>query len=175
MELKRLIAALERSPSRRLSLIVRALIWTGKRRGELRSLSWKDVDLSSATITLRATNTKSKKAQVFPLNSKALEVFQEAWTLRISYLVFPASTGHYFTDLNNTWKRFREREGFDGLLLHDLRRTAITLWAESGLAPQIIQRLSGHATLGMISRYTHLAHEAVREASEKMCMTLLGS
>jgi integrase len=168
-ELKRLVGLLEVEPNRRLALIVLGLLWTGKRRGELRSLTWENVFMSNALVRLEASNTKAKKLQTFPLNSKAMAVFKEAEALKISDYVFPASTGKYYTDLENSWRRWRKRNGFPTLILHSLRRTAITSWARAGLNPQTIQRLSGHATLSMVMRYTVLSAEDVRSASELLC------
>jgi integrase len=165
----RLIACLQSEPNRRLATLVEALAWTGKRKNELRTLLWSSVDLQGGLVTLQATNTKAKRLQVFPLNSRALAVFQEAAAMRVSEWVFPAPSGKYYTDLNRAWRRWRESNGFPGLLLHSLRRTAITLWARSGLSPLVIQRLSGHATLSIVSKYCQLQPEDVRAASEKLC------
>jgi integrase len=164
-ELQRLVGLLAVESNRRLALIVLGLLWTGKRRGELRTLTWPNVSMSNALVTLEATNTKAKKLQTFPLNSKAMAVFKEAEALRISDFVFPASSGQFFTDLENAWRRWRKKNGFEGLRLHDLRRTAISRWAKAGLNPQTIQRLSGHATLSMVMRYTQLSAEDVGVSS----------
>jgi integrase len=98
-----------------------------------------------------------------------MEVFREAAENRISDYCFPAPSGVYYIELAKHWERFRADHGFHGLNLHDLRRTAITEWAKAGVPAQVIQRLSGHTTLGMVLRYTQLSPEDVREASEKLC------
>jgi integrase len=155
----------------RLSLIVKALLWTGKRRGEMRSLLWSDVDLDRGIVTLRATNTKAKRLQVCALNSKAMEVFREAARLRISDYCFPAPSGVFYSELNKHWEKFRATIGLGDVVLHDLRRTAITTWASAGVSPLVIMKLSGHSSLSMVTRYCQMAPEDVREASEKLCPT----
>lgn len=168
-ERERLIKGLESAPVR-LRLIVLALLWTGKRRGELRSLLWSDVDLERGLLRLRSTNTKAKRTQTIPLNSKAQAVFEEAARLRISDFVFPAPSGILYWELGKHWEDFRVTVGLEGVWLHDLRRDAISRWARAGVSPLVIQRLSGHSTLGMVMRYTQLAPEDVRGAAETLCI-----
>ena len=160
-----LLEGLERAEVR-FRLIILALLWTGKRRGELRSLRWSDVELEKGLIRLRATNTKAKRVHTFPLNSKALEVFHEANRRRICDLVFPHPSGRPYAELNKHWARFRATIGLRDVWLHDLRRTWITGLARAGVSPAIIQRLSGHQTLAVVMRYCHLEPEDVRAAAE---------
>jgi integrase len=166
----RLLEALSGHENRRMALIIRACLWTGRRVGELKSLTWDCVDLERRLVT--PVRTKSGKKQTFVLNSKALEVFTEANSEGISELVFPNSSGGVFNNLNACWSRFRKSHGFPGLWVHDLRRTAITLWAEAGLSPQQIMSLSGHVTLQVMMRYTRISTQAQMLASERICSIL---
>jgi integrase len=163
----RLLDALSSHENKRMALIIRAALWTGRRVGELKSLTWECVDLERRLVT--PLRTKSGRKQTFVLNSKALEVFTEANSEHISELVFPNSAGKVFGNLDACWARFRVSHGFPGLWIHDLRRTAITLWAEAGLSPQQIMALSGHETLQVMMRYTRIGTEAQLMASERIC------
>jgi integrase len=164
---QRLLEALSSHPNTRMSLIIMACLWTGRRVGELKGLSWGCVDLDRGIVT--PLRTKSGKKQTFVLNSKAMEVFTEAYSCRLGELVFPNAEGKLYGNLNACWSRFRNSYGFPGLWIHDLRRTAITLWAEAGLNPQTIMALSGHETLQVMMRYTRISTEAARKASERIC------
>ena len=50
----------------RFGAIVRVLILTGQRRGEIGSLRWVWIDASARTITLPSSITKNKRAHAFP-------------------------------------------------------------------------------------------------------------
>ena len=64
---------------------------TGLRQGELFDLDWHDLDLSSASLTVRGSNAKSGNPRHLPLNAEALRVLK-GWrngALDPSGLVFP--------------------------------------------------------------------------------------
>jgi integrase len=57
--------------------------------------------------------------------------------------------------VNNMWKnfkRFRQETGILKCTLHDLRRSAITNWAQS-LPIQVVQELAGHLDIATTRRY----------------------
>ena len=56
------------------STIVRLLMLTGARRGEIGSLRWSEIDMDAATITLPPARTKNKREHVIPLSPQALAI-----------------------------------------------------------------------------------------------------
>jgi len=50
---------------------------------------------------------------------------------------------------------------FDDLRLHDLRHEALSRLSDAGLNTIELAHISGHKTLGMLSRYTHPSHQAI--------------
>jgi integrase len=50
-----------------------------------------------------------------------------------------------------------ERGYLQDLHFHDLRHTAITRLAEHGLSTLELASISGHKSLNMLSRYTHIS------------------
>src|SRR5262245_55240983 len=84
-EIQRFIAAAEADDAefariealRNVSRIPQATLWvgfleTGARWNEIRQLTWRDVDFERAVLTLRAENTKSRKARAIPLRESFL-------------------------------------------------------------------------------------------------------
>lgn len=51
---------------------------------------------------------------------------------------------------------------------HILRHTAITALVKAGVDLPTVQRISGHKTLAMVLRYTHLTDEHVDQALSKL-------
>ena len=130
-------------------------IQTGMRRGELLSLRWSDVDLS--TRTARLTKTKNGHPRTVPLTPTALDVLGSL--KRTDELVFPVTP----TAVRLAWGRLRRRAGLDDLRLHDLRHEAISRFFELGLSVPEVALISGHRDPRMLSRYTHLGPENVAE------------
>jgi integrase len=54
------------------------------------------------------------------------------------------------------WKRTLKRLGIDGLRWHDLRHEAASRLFEKKLNPIEVASVTGHKTLTMLRRYTHL-------------------
>lgn len=67
---------------------VEFLILTAARLGEVRLMTWDEVDLDTATWTVPAARMKMRREHKVPLSARALEILQEAQALRTD-LIFP--------------------------------------------------------------------------------------
>jgi len=72
--LKSLLSVLDSWENQRGALVVKFALYTGKRRGEILSLKWKDIDLNNRLITYHGFNTKSGKSQTLPISQKVYEI-----------------------------------------------------------------------------------------------------
>ncbi len=164
-ELERLLA--ECSPH--LSAIVRLAIESAGRLGELLALRWSDVDQSRRVMTLRGIERRdglkqrTKNADAFrsvPLSTAAVAVLDElrSLPLHISGRVFYWWRG---TDsFNKSWRRACGRAGIADLRFHDLRHEATSRLFERGVFDSMeVACITGHKTLSMLKRYTHLKAE----------------
>jgi integrase len=149
-----LLAECDRSPSPWLANIVRLALATGMRRGEILGLKWAQIDLDRKTAHLVAGATKTNKSRTVPLSSAAIAVLRG---LPRSYdgKVFPIG----WSGFGNTFARACKRAGIDGLTFHDLRHEATSRLFEKGLAIQEVAAITGHQSLQMLKRYTHLRAE----------------
>lgn len=155
-----LLAACERSGSRYLVPLVTLAIETGMRLGELASMTWRNVDLQKRTVHL--PDTKNGSARTVPLSSRAVTVLREM-PVSITGQVFVAKVGSIKIAFRNALARARS-DSFCGVFLvglrfHDLRHEAVTRLFEKGLNPIEVGMVSGHKTLSMLQRYTHLRSE----------------
>lgn len=67
-------------------------------------------------------------------------------------------SGDATTDaLKQSFKRAVRRAGIAGLRLHDLRHEATSRFFEKGLNVMEVASVTGHKTLQMLKRYTHLS------------------
>ena len=67
------------------------------------------------------------------------------------------------------WNRNRKGYGFDGVTLHQLRHTFLTLAAVNGIHPSVMQKLAGHSTSRLtMDIYTHVQMDSKREAMSRL-------
>ena len=65
--------------------------------------------------------------------------------------------------LTKNWGRAREREGFDGVRLHDLRHSHATQLIEAGMHIKTIQNRLGHSSPPLIMAiYSHVSPQMDR-------------
>ncbi len=149
-----LFAACQSCRSAALPVLVRLAIETGMRLGELLALEWKHVDLDRRTAHL--PHTKNGSARTVPLSPAALALLR-SWPRSITGRVFPQWSRP--DSVENVWRRAVARAGLHDLRFHDLRHEATSRLFERGLNPMQVAAITGHKTLQMLKRYTHLRAE----------------
>ncbi len=130
---------------------------TAVRQGELLSLEWENVDLTLRVAYL--PETKNNEAREIPLSSKAVTVLKKL-PRRIDGKVFGVSGAHVSKTFRETCRKLEIKD----LRWHDFRHEACSRLFEKGLNPMEVASISGHKTLQMLKRYTHLkAEDLVRK------------
>ncbi|MDD5365368.1 MAG: site-specific integrase [Gallionellaceae bacterium] len=150
-----------------MRLLIQLAVETAARLGELLSLQWKDIDLEKRVMVVRGLTvngtqeTKNKDPyRVVPLSPAAVKVLQEvkALPLAISGRVFYWWRGS--DSFNKSWRRACDRAGIENLKFHDLRHEATSRLFERGVFDSMeVASITGHKTLAMLKRYTHLKAE----------------
>lgn len=153
-EEKIMIACKNHEASVFLVAIVRLALETGCRASELLKLEWVDVDLTKRTAKL--WETKNGENRTIPLSSSAVIALQSL-PRHINGRVFNSWCA--VESLNKAWKKSCERAEISDLRFHDLRHEAISRLFEKGLNIMEVAHISGHKTLTMLKRYTHLKAE----------------
>jgi integrase len=128
--------------------IVKLLLATGQRRGEIASLQISSIDLENKTITLPREITKNGREHTFPIGPLAASFFSTT----SQQFIFPArgKSSKTFNGWSKSKAALDKICGVTNWTLHDLRRTFATRLAELGISPHIIERLLNHVT-GQIS------------------------
>ncbi|MGE5523150.1 MAG: site-specific integrase [Rhodospirillaceae bacterium] len=166
-ELQRILSACVNSE---LPRFIRLAIETAMRRGELVKLRWEDIDLARAIAVLH--DTKNGERRAVPLSSTALAILH-SMPRRIDGLVFGMSAMQVTCLFRDAVARARKRYQNEcrqigvitddtfltDLRLHDLRHEAVSRLFERGLNVMDVVSISGHRTLNMARRYTHLKAE----------------
>jgi len=141
-----------KSRSKWLYPIIITAIETGMRLGEIMGLRWEHIDLERQVAHL--PDTKNNLRRDVPLSTKAVQIFE---SIRGSsndrvFPITPESVKSAFKDAVN-------RGGLSDLRFHDLRHEATSRFFEKGLDMMEVATITGHKTLTMLKRYTHLKAE----------------
>ena len=168
-ELGRLGAALGAWEARTplLTAVVRLLLLTGCRQGEVRTLLWSDY--REGHLFLR--DGKAGPRTVW-LSSPARSVLDRL--PHRSRWVFPAAGGRHLSagTLYGFWQRLRQICGLSDVRLHDLRHTYASFALQRGETVLTIGRLLGHRDPATTLRYTHFADAALHDAAEAVGVAL---
>jgi integrase len=151
--------------------LVTLLYECGTRVGESLQIEWPQVDLNTRLIRLEAEQTKTDEARILPLSSALVNMLAE----------MEPKTGRVFdgTNLRKEWVKACAAAGlgriievpgkkydprYEGLTLHDLRRSAIRDFIRTGTQERVAMQISGHKTRSVFDRYNIVSPEDVSKA-----------
>jgi len=123
----------------RYSDIVRLLLLTGQRRGEIGKLTWSEIDFAKGMIVLPAERVKNSRQHELPLSRQAQAILERQPRRNSSDFVFGG-----FNDWDNAKQRLDQRLRIAPWRLHDLRRTCATQLGELGVQPHHIEAILNH-------------------------------
>ncbi len=125
---------------------------TGMRLGELLALEWQHIDTRKRVATL--LDTKNGEVRRVPLSTRAAEaLLRLPRHTKDSRLFWRWSRRDGF---ENAWRRAVEKADLTDFRFHDLRHEATSRFFEKGLNMMEVATITGHKTLQMLKRYTHL-------------------
>jgi integrase len=174
-ELVRLTTALAKHPDKQAADIIRLLLLTGARRGEVLAMRWADIDVAEGIWSKPPSSTKQKEHHQVPLSAPARQLLSEISKQQagkrhvLPTYVFPGIgiTGHRI-ELKKDWRQLTKAAQISGLRIHDLRHSYASQLVSSGASLPLIGALLGHANPSTTARYAHLAHDPLREATERV-------
>lgn len=165
-ELARLGAVLARAVPEGLASVstvalVRLLLLTGARWGEIRTLRWEWIDWQRGAARLPESKTGAKTLYLAPAAVRVLEDLG----VQSQGLVLPGRLGKPRAHPLKQWRRLCAAADITNLRPHDLRHTFASFGATLGLSLQVVGRLLGHADTQTTQRYAHLAPDPVAQAA----------
>jgi integrase len=158
------------------------LYGSGARIGEAPKIRWNQVDLTTAEIRLHDNQTKNGEPRILPLSADLVGVLKKMF--RTDGPVFCT------TNLRRAWQDACVAAGFGewektptlkkgriyrGVLIHDLRRSAVRNLIRAGVSESVAMKISGHKTREVFQRYNitstsdlHSAAAAVQRNNERL-------
>ena len=140
--------------------IIRLLMLTGQRREEVAGMAWTELDLEQGIWVIPAQRTKNKRVHEVPISRQAAALLERRPRWEMRDLLFGIGAGP-FSGWSRAKARLDRHSGVKGWVVHDLRRTLVTVMHDLGMAPHIVEavvnHLSGHkaGVAGIYNRATY--------------------
>lgn len=130
---------------------------TCMRQGEILAMTWQDVDWKRKFVFLH--DTKNGEARAVPLSPMALEILKNL-PRSITGNIFPIQRMTLLHAFQGALKRAKIAD----FRFHDLRHEGLSRLAERGdFSVLDLAAVSGHKTIQMLGRYTHLSAEKLAD------------
>jgi integrase len=185
-ELRRLWAALGGVGS--LGTILKLMLYTAQRGGEVKTLAWTDLDLDGGWWTIPAEKAKNGLAHRVPLSAPAIALLRELrdgangspWvfasvgksghveTLKSALDRVRRATGERCGECAGcaTGARCRAPRNVVEFVPHDLRRTVATfLTSELGVSRLVVSKLLNHVEMGVTKVYDRASYDREKAAA----------
>jgi integrase len=159
-EIRRLGECIDRR-SGHLQLLFWLAICTGARVNELLTATWRNLTFAAdGSAMLRIPTSKNGEPRCLPVTlAKAVTLLkvQRIRFKKTGDLIFPPERrGKKHAAWSTRWREALLEAGIDDFRFHDLRHCFASYCAMDGLDGLQIADLTGHKTLAMVRRYSHL-------------------
>ena len=144
--------------------IIRLLLLTGCRQGEIVNLRWAEVHGDMLSLGDSKTGPRT-----VPLNSQARRILDRQPRTG-SPFVFPSpqDASRPRSRALALWDRVRREACIEDVRLHDLRHTMASHAVMNGVPVPVVSRLLGHSNVQMTLRYAHLADRDIEATAERV-------
>jgi integrase len=136
-------------------------LYTGMRHGEIRNLQWSHIDRKAGIIRLTPDITKNKRSRIIPITQPIKEVLDSLPRHLHGYVV--SYRGKRLSAPAGAKRALRAackaagvpygRKTVDGIIFHDLRRSAKTNMVKAGVNKVYRDLILGHSLQGMDAHY----------------------
>jgi integrase len=141
----------ENTDSKILPIAMKIAVNTAMRLSEIIQLHPSNIHLDQNLIFLK--DSKNGERRFIPLNHAAQ---QQLRPLALTNEIIFNVTSH---SISNAFRRACRRAQIDGATFHTLRHEAISRMFEMGLNPMEVATISGHKSMQILKRYTHIKPE----------------
>jgi integrase len=171
-----------RALSEDLALIVRLAFSYGWRvDSDILTLTKAQINLREGTLRLLPGRTKNGSGRVAYLTGELkvaiadklsrVQALEQELSIAISGL-FPHLRGKYRGQLIKSfvypWRRACRQAGCEGMLRHDLRRSAARYMINLGVPERVVMAVTGHKTPSMLHRYCIVAPNDLQDVARRL-------
>jgi integrase len=164
-EIGRLSEVLNGHKNQRMADVIRLLMLTGARRGEVLNATWDQFDLDRAVWIKPAHTTKQRRLHRTPISGAAVQLLRiiRARVPEDCPWVFPGDAeGKPVHEIKRFWDDVRKKAKLPDVRVHDLRHTFASLLVSGGMSLPMIGKVLGHTQVQTTQRYAHLFDDPLR-------------
>ena len=163
-------------------LVLRLLLITAQRKGEVSQAEWSEIDLKNGWWTIPKERSKNERIHRVPLSPMAIDIFQQAKVhLGESKWVFPSSKGQPITPRSIS-RAIRNNSGgissdspkhtppygdffkIAHFTPHDLRRTATSMMTSLGISEYDVSKVLNHTIQTVTNKhYNHYSYDKEKQ------------
>jgi integrase len=175
------VEALAQSMPSQLRVAVLLAAWCQLRRGEVRGLRRRDVDLRNGTLQVKLTRTTAMSGQSITKEPKTragrrtvaipphiVEILIGHMDLYVGSSDVDYVIGGSDRSLSVAWHHARSQVGRNELRFHDLRHSGLTWSAATGASLAELMRRAGHASQTAALRYQHATDDRDRAIAQAL-------
>ena len=154
----------------------------GWRKANMLSLRVRQVDLLNQTICLYPGTTKNDEGQTVKMTVEVYELLRECVRRKNPEdHVFTRKNGRPVKDFRGKWRKAclklglarmepqdNGRSKYVGLVIHDLRRSAVRNLERSGVPRSVAMKITGHKTESVYRRYAIVSESDLADAARKL-------
>jgi integrase len=157
-------AALMAAADPRLRPIILCAVATGLRQANILTLDWRQVQLDTKTISVKAKRDRAHIVRITPALMAVLSTM-------------PNRKGRVFdrTNFKRLWYAAIADAGLEDFRFHDLRHTFGSWARQEGADIAAIKDDLGHSNIGMTLRYAHVRPDETVTAADRVSDRLLGA
>ena len=173
-EINNVLKASEPDPVMYAAILVS--LSAGLRQGELLRLTWADVDLTGAKVTVRESKNDEQRAAHLTATAVAAVKALRALPVVSPVHVFVLSDGKPLKKslLERRWDKIRTAAKLKDFRWHDLRHSCASILLQSGATLAQVGSVLGHKSPAMSLRYAHLMQGAPVTGHDKLEEKLKG-
>ena len=167
VQLQRFVQVVQASKNKVIANLILFMLSSGMRMGEAMALRYSDLNMENRTISIPASNAKSRRLKSIPMGDMAAEAIQSQLATRgdSEFVWVNPKTGNRYVNINKPFDVLRKKAGVPTFKIHGLRRTFATTLANAGTSINVIQQLLTHASPVTTDRYIRVSSKTLHDAT----------
>jgi len=137
------------------------LYHSGVRVGEAERIEWPAVNLDAARITLLEGETKNDESRILPLSNSLVGLLSRV--KQREGRVFPSKRA-----MQAAFPKACKAAAIEGLMVHDLRRSAVRNLMNAGVQQAVAMKISGHRDASVFQRYNVVDTKQTADAMQRV-------
>jgi integrase len=138
----------------------------GRRKGEVLSLEWQDVNFESMKYVIRDKNNKIGEEQTYLLDDELIEHFKYLEQEERGLIFKSNITGKKMSDFpRHLWKRIKDTLGIK-MRIHDFRHLLGLTLINNGIPIEVVSRAMGHKSIKTTQRYSNMKEEMAKVGTD---------